>query len=93
MDFRTAENILNHELIGLRCEVTDSTNPYNVGVKGVVIDETMHTLVFSDDEPRRIVKKGSVFKFNIEKDAVFVEGNTLEGRPEDRVKKRIRRRW
>ena len=53
----------------------------------------MHTLVFNDGERRTIVKKGSVFKFNLEEGIVFVEGDALEGRPEDRVKKRLRRRW
>ena len=93
MAVRTAENILNHELIGLKGEVTQSKNQYNIGVKGSVIDETMHTLVFNDGERRTIVKKGSVFKFNLEEGIVFVEGDALESRPEDRVKKRLRRRW
>lgn len=93
MGVRTSEKILNHELIGLKGEVIESKNPYNIGVKGGVIDETMHTLVFNDGERRTIVKKGSVFKFNLEEGIVFVEGDALEGRPEDRVKKRLRRRW
>jgi RNase P/RNase MRP subunit p29 len=90
---RTAENILNHELIGLKGEVTQSKNQYNIGVKGSVIDETMHTLVFNDGERRTILKQGSVFKFNLEEGIVFVNGDSLESRPEDRVKKRTRRRW
>jgi ribonuclease P protein subunit POP4 len=90
---RTAENILNHELIGLKGKVVKSINPYNVGVKGNVIDETMHTLVFGNGERRTIVKKGSIFKFDLQGGTVFIEGDMLDCRPEDRVKKSIRRRW
>jgi len=36
----TSENIALHELIGLKIEVVESTNPQILGLNGVVIDET-----------------------------------------------------
>lgn len=90
---RTADNITRHELIGLEAEVLEDSNPCNVYIRGVVIDETMNTLVIDDGGAKRIAKKDAVFKLKLNGKIVKVEGWALAGRPEDRVKKKIRRRW
>ncbi|HIE32404.1 MAG TPA: ribonuclease P protein component 1 [Methanosarcinales archaeon] len=43
----TPENLIYHTLIGLEAVVSGSTNPDMVGIAGVVIDETMNTLVIN----------------------------------------------
>jgi RNase P/RNase MRP subunit p29 len=53
----------------------------------------MNTLVIDDDGAKRIAKKDAVFKLKLNGKFVKVEGWALAGRPEDRVKKKIRRRW
>jgi ribonuclease P protein subunit POP4 len=90
---RTPENITRHELIGLEAEVLKDSNPYNVNTRGTIIDETMNTLVIDDGGAKRIAKKNAVFKFNLKGKSVKVEGWALASRPEDRVKKKIKRRW
>jgi len=90
---RTPENITRHELIGLEAEVLENSNPYNVNIRGIVIDETMNTLVIDDGGAKRIAKKNAVFKFKLKGKSVKVEGWALASRPEDRVKKKIKRRW
>jgi ribonuclease P protein subunit POP4 len=91
---RTPDNITRHELIGLEAEVLDDTNPCNINTRGTVIDETMNTLIIDDGGNRkRVAKKNAVFKFRLDGEAVRVEGWALSGRPEDRVKKKIKRRW
>lgn len=69
------------------------SNPANVHIRGEVIDETMKTLVIRGNRTWRIAKKDAVFKFNLDGVAVKVEGKTLIGRPEDRVKKQTKKRW
>ena len=86
-------NILQHELIGLETEVLSDSNPVNVGIRGKVIDETMKTLVIRGKGTHKIAKQDAVFKFLLDGVAVKVEGKTLIGRPEDRVKKKIKRKW
>ncbi len=89
----TPRNILSHELIGLEVEVLDSRNKSQVGIKGIVLDETMYTLVIGIPGKFRkvILKKIAVFKFRLpDGTLVKVEGKYLVGRPEDRLKKRLR---
>lgn len=93
MATRTPENITRHELIGLEAEVLEDSNPYNMNTRGTVIDETMNTLVIDDDGAKHVAKKNAVFKFKLNGKSVIVEGWALSGRPEDRVKKKIKRRW
>jgi ribonuclease P protein subunit POP4 len=86
-------NILRHEIIGLEAEVLNDSNPANIGIRGNVIDETMKTLVIRGMGTHRIAKQTAVFKFLLDGVAVKVEGKALIGRPEDRVKKTIKRKW
>ena len=86
-------NILQNEIIGLETEVLSDSNPVNVGIRGKVIDETMKTLVIRGMGTHKIAKHYAVFKFFLDGTAVKVEGKALMGRPEDRVKKKIKRKW
>ncbi|MBI2579184.1 MAG: ribonuclease P protein subunit [Candidatus Aenigmarchaeota archaeon] len=89
---RNAKNILRHELIGLECEVVRARNPQNTGIKGRIVDETMKTLVLKkENETKRIVKSGSVFRIDVGNQKVDVEGSHLVARPEDRIKKKFRK--
>ncbi len=93
MSVPRAHEILHHELIGLEVEVLEDSNSCNVKIKGTVLDETMKTITIDHDGAKRIPKKNAVFKFKLNGEAVKVEGAALNGRPEDRVKKTIKRRW
>jgi ribonuclease P protein subunit POP4 len=87
--------ILQHEFIGLKARVVRSTHPGYVGISGRVIDETRNTLVIRHkNKDKVIVKNAAVFHFVLPDGTVVeVEGNAIVGRPEDRLKKRPRRRW
>ena len=89
----TPHNILQHELIGLEAEVLEDSNPCNAKMRGTVVDETMNTLVLKVNGVKRIVKKNAVFVFELNGESLRVEGRALVGRPEDRVKKTVKRRW
>ncbi len=87
-------NILRHELIGLEAGVVSSRNPSHRAVKGFIIDESMKTLVIEQDgEAKRVPKRDATFIIKLPSGLVEVEGAALYGRPEDRVKKKIKRRW
>jgi ribonuclease P protein subunit POP4 len=53
----------------------------------------MKTIVIRGTRTWRIAKKNAVFKFNINGKPVKVEGKALIGRPENRVKKKTKKRW
>jgi ribonuclease P protein subunit POP4 len=87
-------NILRHELIGLEAGVVRSRNPSHCAVKGFIVDESMKTLVIEQDgESKRVPKRDATFIIKLPSGLVEVEGAALYGRPEDRVKKKIKRRW
>ena len=89
----TPHNITRHELVGLEVEVLHDSNPCNINTRGTVIDETMNILVIDDGRAKHIAKKNAVFKFKLNDEIVKVEGWAISGRPEDRVKRKIKRRW
>lgn len=91
MDIRP-DNILIHEIIGLKVEVVDSLNKSLIGLKGKIIDETMKTLIIHTSKGRKVVeKKVAVFVFELPSGLkVKVEGKYLVGRPEDRLKRRLK---
>lgn len=90
-----AAAIVQSELIGLKGRVVKSSNPSCVGISGVVVDETRNTLVIrQDNRDRVVVKDQAVFQFTLSDGTILeVEGSAIVGRPEDRVKKQVRRRW
>jgi len=92
---RVTPAFVQGEFIGLNAKVVKSTNPNYVGIGGRVIDETRNTLVIRrENEDKIIVKNVAVFHFTMPDGTVVeVDGNLIVGRPEDRVKKRLRRRW
>ena len=91
----TAKNVLRHELIGLDIEVVEDRNPSNSSIRGRVIAETRNTLLIQQGEKaKRVAKKTAVFRFKLpDGTSVEVEGSTLVGRPEDRVKRKTKRGW
>ncbi|AXI25209.1 ribonuclease P protein component 1 [Methanofervidicoccus sp. A16] len=89
----TPYNILRHELIGLDVEIVEASNPSLVGVKGRVVDETRNTLIIEKSNGKEIVvpKDIAVFKFKLgDNKYVKVIGSLLIGRPEDRLKRKIK---
>ena len=92
---KTAVTFVQDEFIGLNAKVVKSSNPSYMGISGKVVDETRKTLVIRQrHEDKVIVKEAAVFQFTLLDGTVIeVEGKIILGRPEDRMKKRLKRRW
>lgn len=86
-------NLIHHELIGLRVKVVNSTHQGYVGITGRVLDETMNMLYIETPKGVKAVpKEVSTFLFTLPSgELVEVEGWAIKARPEDRVKRRIKR--
>ncbi len=80
------------EFIGLRVEIIEAKNPSLVGLKGKIIDETKNTITIEtkDKETKKIIKNQVTFKTKIKEKTFIIKGEVLQGRPEDRLKKKIR---
>jgi len=87
--------VVQDEFIGLNAKVVKSNNPSYVGISGQVINETRNTFVIRQkNEDKVVVKEAAVFQFTLPNGTVVeIEGKVILGRPEDRVKKRTKRRW
>jgi ribonuclease P protein subunit POP4 len=92
---RITPRIVQQELIGLNAKVVKSSNPTCIGISGKVIDETRNALVINhQNEKKTIIKNVAVFHFTMPDGTVVeINGKVIVGRPEDRIKKRIRRLW
>ncbi|MFQ6129609.1 MAG: ribonuclease P protein component 1 [Candidatus Hadarchaeaceae archaeon] len=86
----TKQNLLRHELIGLKAKVENSSDPTLLGIHGTIIDETRDMLVIEQAGGAKIVPKGSSkFMFTLPGGGeVEIDGAKLVGRPEERVRRR-----
>lgn len=87
------KNLIRHELIGLTIEIVESTNKFQTGIKGMVVDETKNILTIETDKGlKKIQKKGSIFIFKIPNGKkVKVIGNKIVARPEERIKLKVKK--
>jgi ribonuclease P protein subunit POP4 len=88
-------DIVRHELIGTHAKISKSTNGDCIGLSGKVIDETRNTFsIFQCGRTKTAIKNDNVFQFRLHDGTVVeIDGRILVGRPEDRIKKVIRRLW
>lgn len=88
----TPRNLVNHELIGLKVKVKRCRNQQLVKFEGLVVDETRNMLAIrSKGKVKFIPKDIAVFHFFLpEGELVEVDGKVLVGRPEDRLKIKVK---
>jgi ribonuclease P protein subunit POP4 len=85
---RTRENLIAHELIGLRVQVVSGACLDYAGIAGRVVDETKNTLVLETEKGEATVpKKGSTFRFFLADEGIDVDGSLIAMRPEERPKR------
>jgi len=77
-------HIARYELIGLEAEVTDSKNKDNIGIKGIIRDETKNTITI---ENKKLLKNNITLKIKIDNQMISVPGTQLAGRPKERIQK------
>ncbi len=84
------ELVIAHEWIGLEVEVVGSPNRCEIGIKGIVVDETMNTLKIKTEKGlKTVAKKGRTFRVRFAGKVLRVKGDLIAFRPEDRIKKGI----
>ena len=92
---RVTPEIIQHEFIGLKVKITKSANRNYAGISVTVVNETRNTFIIQHERKKRtIIKDQTVFHFTLpDTTIVEINGKLLMGRPEERLKKRIRRLW
>ena len=82
----TAENITSHELIGLRTEIVESSNPQIIGLNGTIIDETKSMITINTiNGTKMIAKSNNSWKFLVDNKEIVLNGSKIAKRPFDRI--------
>ena len=92
---KISPDIIRHEFIGVEGEVAKSPHQDFVKVRGKVVGETRNTFVFQSESRRRsVIKESAIFNFKFDDGSIVqIDGKLLVGRPEDRLKKSVKRLW
>jgi len=77
--------VFRGELIGSNVEIVKAKNIALVGVNGKVVDETRNMIILENS--KMVGKKNVWLKVIKDKTSFELDGNTLIGRAEDRLKK------
>ncbi|MHA1916773.1 MAG: ribonuclease P protein subunit [Candidatus Ranarchaeia archaeon] len=87
--------ILDTPVLGTTVEILHSTNSNQIGIKGLVIDETRNTITVSDSNSKKSIYEKKMLTLKIEQEdgnKNIYYGASIVGRPYDRIKKAARRR-
>jgi ribonuclease P protein subunit POP4 len=92
---KVTPDVICSEFIEAEAKVAKSNHPDYAGISGKIVDETKNTFTVLHEGKRKIVAKNTVvfhFKF-IDGTIIEIDGKLVVGRPEDRLKRRVRRLW
>ncbi len=83
----TPQNVLYHEIVGLKTKVVQSTDPTLAGLEGITVFETRNTLSIRTGQSVKMVPKMAATKIEVStpSGACFISGSSLIGKPENRV--------
>jgi ribonuclease P protein subunit POP4 len=85
------KDIVLQELIGLEAKVIKCNDKKQVGVKGMVIDETKNVLFIKTSTGlKKVIKKTAVFKFRAERKLFIVNGKEINFKPVERTEKAMK---
>jgi ribonuclease P protein subunit POP4 len=87
------DNLTRHELTGLTAHIVASSDPSLVCSRGVVVDESREMIHLNTERGLiRAAKQVCVLDVTLPDGLVVrIDGQHLRGRPEERLKKRLRR--
>lgn len=88
-------DIIRYEFIGSGAEITRSPHGGYIGLGGIVVGETKNTFtLISEGQTKNVIKEQAIFNFKFGDGTIAeIDGKLLVGRPEDRLKKSIKRLW
>jgi ribonuclease P protein subunit POP4 len=81
------QNVLFHEIVGLRVKIVESSDLTLQGSQGTIVFETKNTIFIRKDSVVKQVSKGAAKRLQVQTPSCvcFISGSALIGRPEDRI--------
>jgi ribonuclease P protein subunit POP4 len=92
---KVTPDIVRGEFIGTEAKIAKSPHSGYLGLSGEVVNETKNTFtLLHSGETKDVIKDAAVFHFKFSDGTIVeIDGKLLAGRPEDRLKKGIKRLW
>lgn len=92
---KVTPEVIRYEFIGTEAKISKSMHSDYVGLTGKIIDETRNTFtILHEGKRKKIIKDLATFHFKFPDNTIVeIDGKILVGRPEDRLKKQVRRFW
>ncbi len=92
---KVTPDIIRGEFIGTEGKIAKSQHSSYIGLSGKIINETKNTFtLLNTGNAKSIIKDSTVFHFKFSDGTIAeIDGKLLVGRPEDRLKKSIKRLW
>ena len=92
---KVTPDIIRHEFIGTEGKIAKSPHADYLGIHGRVINETKNTFtIMHKGKAKNVIKNSAIFNFKFsDGTTVEIDGKLLTGRPEDRLKKTVKRLW
>ena len=84
------ENIIAHEMVGLRAKISNSSNKQIVGHDGIIVDETKSMFLLDTRNGFKLLsKKESTWKLYVNGNKTTLHGSILQRRSYDRLEIKI----
>ena len=92
---KVTTDIIRSEFIGTEGSVAESRHTDYIGVSGELMNETKNTFtIMQAGKQKKVIKEAAVFRFKFSDGTIVeIDGKLLVGRPEDRLKKGMKRLW
>jgi ribonuclease P protein subunit POP4 len=92
---KVTPDIIRGEFIGAEGKIAKSRHADYAGISGEVINETKNTFtILHAGKAKSVIKDSAVFHFKFPDGTIVeIDGKLLVGRPEDRLKKSVKRLW
>jgi ribonuclease P protein subunit POP4 len=92
---KVTPDIIRYEFIGTEGKIAKSPHADYIGISGKVTDETKNTFtILHKGKAKNVIKNSAIFNFKFSDGTIVeIDGKLLVGRPEDRLKKTVKRLW
>jgi len=92
---KVTPDIIRGEFVGTEGKIARSQHKAYIGIRGEVIGAPKNTFtIMHKGKAKNIVKDQAVFNFKFSDGTIVeIDGKLLAGRPEDRIKKTVKRLW
>ena len=82
---------MKSELIGLEIEIVNARNQSLIGLHGKIFEETRNTLtIMQENKEKKLIKDQITIVTSINNKKIMINGALLVGRPEERLKKKVK---